>query len=374
MAMGTKPVGGDITMTSPVTASAGIVSFTDITGTKAGTYTLIASKAGFASIESAAFTLIPAQAYTFTVAGITSPVIAGTASDITVTVYDQYSNIVDWYRGTINFTSNDAQAALPANYTFTVSDSGIHTFSSSATLKTAGTKSVTAADLSSPSVNGTQSGITVWPAEVDHFTILGNSTQPAGMTQNINVTARDRYENICSTGPNAYTADTTLVFSGAQMLNGNYPSVTDKNGTVKKFGEATTLTITNGETTAGGTMKLFKVESARIYATGTVYLTDNPLIVNVTDNGPIVPPEPEPVPRPDDPRPEDNNSDLAFYLDNFLRRKQYKAGKYRTIVVVFEGSVVTAPYDESGVNMDEATIITAGQEISREAEIGDNQI
>ena len=48
------------------------------------------------------------------------------------------------YTGTVHFTSSDAQAGLPADYTFTAADAGSHTFT--VTLKTAGTQSITATD------------------------------------------------------------------------------------------------------------------------------------------------------------------------------------------------------------------------------------
>ena len=44
-----------------------------------------------------------------------------------------YGNVVTGYTGTIHFTSSDVQAVLPANYTFTTADGGMHRFT--ATLK-----------------------------------------------------------------------------------------------------------------------------------------------------------------------------------------------------------------------------------------------
>ncbi|MFA6282116.1 MAG: hypothetical protein WCY05_06430, partial [Candidatus Omnitrophota bacterium] len=217
---------------------------------------------------------------------------------------------------------------------------------------------------------GTQSGITVWPAEADHLTISGNSNQSSGASQTITIYVRDIYGNICSTGPNAYTEDMTLVFSGAGTANGNYPTVTNNADKAKEFGLPTTITITSGVSTSGGSMTLYKVETASVYATDGTYRSPNPFVVNVTSSGPIIPPEPAPTPRPDNPRPEDNKNNPAFYLDNFLRRKKYKPGKYRTVVVVFEGSVVTAPYDEKGVKVNEATIIRPGEKTVWVATIG----
>src|SRR5206468_2616239 len=80
-------------------------------------------------------TVNPAAASTLVVSGFPSPVTAGTAHTLTVTAKDPYGNVATGYRGTVHFTSSDAQAVLPANYLFTASDNGVHSFS--VTLKTA---------------------------------------------------------------------------------------------------------------------------------------------------------------------------------------------------------------------------------------------
>jgi hypothetical protein len=80
---------------------------------------------------------------------------------ITVTARDAYGNVATGYRGRVHFTSTDAAAALPSDYTFTATDAGVHSFS--ITLKTAGTRSVTATDTVTSSIKGTQSGIVVTP-------------------------------------------------------------------------------------------------------------------------------------------------------------------------------------------------------------------
>ena len=84
---------------------------------------------------------------------------AGVAQSLTVTVKDASGNAVPGYTGTVTFSSSDVQAGLPASYTFTAADAGSHTFS--ATLKTAGTQSITVKDLASPTVTGSQTGISV---------------------------------------------------------------------------------------------------------------------------------------------------------------------------------------------------------------------
>src|SRR5262249_16687021 len=68
-------------------------------------------------------------------------------------------NTATGYRGTVDLTSTDTQAGLPADYTFTATDNGAHTFA--VTLKTAGSQSVTATDTVTGSLTATRSGISV---------------------------------------------------------------------------------------------------------------------------------------------------------------------------------------------------------------------
>jgi len=57
-----------------------------------------------------------------------STVTAGMPFSLTLTVEDAYGNVVTGYTGTVHFKSTDATALLPANYTFTAADKGVHTF------------------------------------------------------------------------------------------------------------------------------------------------------------------------------------------------------------------------------------------------------
>ncbi|MFO0953223.1 MAG: hypothetical protein U0835_19120 [Isosphaeraceae bacterium] len=69
---------------------------------------------------------------------------AGVAGNVTVTVRDTIGQVATGYVGTVYFTSTDVQAGLPASYTFTAADAGVHTFS--VALKTAGAQTVTVRD------------------------------------------------------------------------------------------------------------------------------------------------------------------------------------------------------------------------------------
>ena len=87
---------------------------------------------------------------------------AGTPATVTVEVQDAYGN--DTPIGTIHLSSSDPNATLPADYTFTGGDAGVHGFAASVVLKTSGTQSVTAVDLGNSAIRGSQSGIVTLPA------------------------------------------------------------------------------------------------------------------------------------------------------------------------------------------------------------------
>src|SRR5205085_137109 len=72
---------------------------------------------------------------------------AGSAFSFTVTALDASNAATLAYNGTIHFTSSDTQAVLPANATLT---NGVGTFS--VTLKTAGGRTLSAADTVSSSI------------------------------------------------------------------------------------------------------------------------------------------------------------------------------------------------------------------------------
>ena len=122
---------------------------------------------------------------------------AGTSFNLSVSAQN-WSGVTDTgYLGTIQFTSKDIQAGLPGNYTFTAADAGTHSFR--VTLKTAGSQSVTATDVSASSITGTISGINASPAPASKFLLSGlPSTTTAGVSQTLTVIAEDPYGNVAT--------------------------------------------------------------------------------------------------------------------------------------------------------------------------------
>jgi hypothetical protein len=187
-----------------------------------------------------------AAASTMTVAGFPSPVSAGVAGSLTVKLRDAYGNIASGYTGTLHFTSTDAKATLPANYTFTAADAGKRTFS--ATLKTAGTQSFTVVDIVRSLLTSTEGGITVNPGAVSQFVISAPSTVNAGAPFSLTLKIEDPYGNVVT----GYTGTVHVTSTDdTALLPGNYTfTAADKGvhtfaGLVLRKNGKQTITITD---------------------------------------------------------------------------------------------------------------------------------
>jgi FG-GAP-like repeat len=139
-------------------------------------------------------TVNAAAASTMTVAGFPSTTTAGVVGSLTVTLKDPYGNTASGYLGRVHFTSSDTRATLPANYTFTAADAGVHTFS--ATLKTAGTQSITVKDTATASITGMDGGITVKAAAASKFLVTAPGTIYHGVAFSLTLTVQDAYGNV----------------------------------------------------------------------------------------------------------------------------------------------------------------------------------
>ena len=177
-------------------------------------------------------------AATLTVSGISSGSPAGTTRSVTVTAKDGVGGTATDYRGTVHFTSTDTKAVLPTDYTFTVGDAGVHTFTSGVILKTAGTQSVSARDTVHSSTTGSQTAIVVTPAAATYLTVSGiASPYVAGTAHSVTVTAKDAYGNTAT----GYTGTVLFTSSDAHaVLPANY-IFTGANAGVHTFSLGVTL-------------------------------------------------------------------------------------------------------------------------------------
>jgi hypothetical protein len=106
----------------------------------------VADPTGGLTATTGAIAVSPAAAATF-ILTTSASVTRGVAFSLTLTVQDAYGNVVTGYTGTVHFTSSDGAATLPANYTFTPTDAGVHTFTNAFTLRKRGTQTIRVTDV-----------------------------------------------------------------------------------------------------------------------------------------------------------------------------------------------------------------------------------
>jgi len=133
-------------------ADAGVHTFTATLKT-AGTQAINATDTAHSVNPGGTTTTVTAAAASHVV--ITGPSTAqpGVAFSLRVWVLDAYGNVATGYTGTVQFKSSDKTANLPANYTFTASVKGTHSFSG-IVLKKKGKQSITATEVLSSKITG----------------------------------------------------------------------------------------------------------------------------------------------------------------------------------------------------------------------------
>ena len=168
---------------------------------------------------------------------------AGTAQTITVSALTPSGSVDTSYTGTVQFSSSDPSAVLPANYTFTASDQGAHTFTTAATLDTAGTQSITVTDTKKSSIIGAEEGIWVTGATAHSLVISGLPTSAtAGTSLGLTVTALDQFGNVAS----GYGGTIAFTSTDAQaVLPSSYAYMIENGGT---FSFTTTLETAGSQT------------------------------------------------------------------------------------------------------------------------------
>ncbi|MGC4013569.1 MAG: putative Ig domain-containing protein, partial [Luteolibacter sp.] len=255
---------GSATLSGTLTqaAAGGVATFNNLSVDKVGTtYNLGASSGVLTSATSNSFTITPAAANHYTVSAPANAT-AGTAFNVTVTALDQFNNTATGYAGTVHFTSSDSSAVLPANSTLT---NGVGTFS--ATLKTAGAKTLTATDTVTGSITGTSAGITVGAgADAVLAFVQHPSTAVAGVaiTPAVTVQIKDAYGN-----PTTSTANVTVALgnAGSATLSGTLTQAavggvaTFNNLSVDKVGTTYNLGASSGVLT-GATSNSFTITPA----------------------------------------------------------------------------------------------------------------
>jgi hypothetical protein len=198
----------------------------------------------------------------FAVRGFPSSTKAGVAQTVTVTALNANGTVNTGYTGTVQFSSSDPQAVLPANYTFTAANQGVYTFT--VTLKTAGSQSISVTDTTNGTLVGDESGITVTPAAPARVVLSAPSSVKHGTRFSVTVTVEDAYGNVVTN----YLG--TIHFSSSDpsaTLPANY-TFTAADAGVHKFSNAFML-----RTRGNQTLKATDTQNSGLTATDSINVT-----------------------------------------------------------------------------------------------------
>ena len=226
---------------------------------------------------------------------------AGAAQALTIKATDPYGNIDLTYAGAHNLTFSGANnstnpattptvtnnAAAATNFgtataiTFTA---GVSSSGGSMKLYKVEAAVVVATDGTILAAGADRLSVTVTAAAASRLVVTGAGSQTAGNAQALTITATDPYGNTDLT----YAGAHNLTFSGANSSTSpvTAPTVTNNAAAAINFGTATAITFTAGVSSSGGSMKLYKAETANVAVTdGTILAAGaDRLSVGVTSN------------------------------------------------------------------------------------------
>ena len=161
-----------------------------------GTMNYIGEPPSLTPKYSALLSFINSQGPSLSLSDAATTIMSGAANIFTVTAYDASGNVETGYTGTVQFSSSDPNAALPASYTFTAADAGQHTFS--LVFDTVGSQSISATD-TTDGLYGLEWGISVQPAAAVSLAVIGYPTPVvAGVGERMTVYPLDAYGNIAT--------------------------------------------------------------------------------------------------------------------------------------------------------------------------------
>jgi hypothetical protein len=193
---------------------------------------------------------------------------AGGTFSITVSALNSSNATISGYAGTVHFSSSDIAAGLPANYTFTTGDAGVHTFTG-LVLKTAGNQSITATDTAGSSITGS-AAVSVSASTADHLVfaqqptavVAGSVISPA-----VTVKIEDAYNNVL-TGDSTDQVTLSLGANPSGGTLGGTTTVTVSGGTatfgnlsINLAGSGYTLVARSAATATGATSAAFSVSA-----------------------------------------------------------------------------------------------------------------
>jgi hypothetical protein len=205
-----------------------------------GTQTVTATDTVTGSITGQASVNVTPDVATHFSVSAPSAATAGQSFSVIVTALDANNHTVTGYAGTVHFTSSDGQAALPGDATLT---NGTGTFT--ATLKTAGSQTVTAADTANGAITG-QANVTVSAAAASTLVLGAPASATADAPFTVTVTAKDAFGNT-ATGYRGTVGFTSSDTAPGVVLPQSYTFTSTDNG-AHTFTSGVTLMTAGAQT------------------------------------------------------------------------------------------------------------------------------
>ena len=199
--------------------------------------------------SSNAIVVTPAAAASLALSGNTS-VAAAAPFTVSLTAYDAYGNRATGYAGTVNYSTNNANAVLPASTTF-VAGTGQATSGNVLLLAAGSASTVSAVDASNANITGALVGIMVTPLSAHHLSVAGLTSGAAGRSQTVTVTARDIYNNTASSYRgtiNTTSSDLAASLPGAAVFSNSDQGIHTLTGIVLQTVGSQSVTVTDVDT------------------------------------------------------------------------------------------------------------------------------
>jgi hypothetical protein len=286
MAIGTNPGSGTLSGTTPVSAVAGVATFSNLSINKTGTgYTLAASSTGLTGATSNTFNITTGTAAKLAFGQQPTTTTAGSAISppVTVQVEDSGGNLVTTDSSTVTITISTGGAFSGTSTTSVAASGGVATFSNLVPTN-AGSFTLSAADGSLTGATSNSFSVDQAPA----ITSANNTTFVVGTAGSFTVTATGYpAPTFSETGtlPSGVTLSTAGVLGGtpAAGTGGSYPiTITASNGVGSNATQSFTLTVDQAPAITSANNTTFKVGTAGSF---TVTATGYPTSMTFSETG-----------------------------------------------------------------------------------------
>lgn len=230
---------------------------------------------------------------------VNSSAAAGNTVPVTVTAYDTNGNAATGDTDTVQLTSSDPAATLPADVTLA---NGIATFN--VVLKTIGTQTITATDSTDDSITGASAQVSVSPAPTNGFTVSGPASATTVTPVTFTVTAMNQLGetasgysgtvHFTSSDPDAVLpADTTLT-DGTGSFQVTFATAGPQTVTVTDTASSSITGMSSGVAVSAPTPPPTSTQTTPTPTTGQPAPT--------TSTGTTPPPTTAPTPVPEPPK------------------------------------------------------------------------